>query len=449
MRSSAISGSTITGLRSAKGSPSGQQRELTVVYPPELRQCFSLGNTESVIGRDPGPGGLHLPHPTVSRSHARLCWQASRHTHLLADLASHNGSTVDGLPAATPRALVNQSLLRLGDVLLIYDVSAATLEDATEVSAEEIAGRAPSVQRLRVRIARAAKDPAPALIQGESGTGKERVARELHRLSNRRGPLLALNCATLSHQLAESELFGHQKGAFTGASEARPGLFRAANGGTLFLDEVGELPLELQPKLLRVLQEGEVLPVGDTRPVQVEVRVVAATHRNLAQAVEAGTFRQDLYARLALWEINLPALRERRVDLLDWIDRLAFAWATARSARRRLSFDPDAAEILLRFSWPLNLRGVERLVHELSSAMSSDEALTPAALPAWLTGKCEATGGSRPQGDTVKGRPVIPSRQEFVAAFEELDGNVRALARRFARDRRQIYRWIAAHGLQR
>src|SRR6185295_11015283 len=172
----------------------------------------------------------------------------------------------------------------------------------------------------------AATDPAPVLLHGESGTGKERIAGELHRLSGRKGRLIAVNCAALSRELVESQLFGHQKGAFTGATELHPGYFRAAQGGTLFLDEIGELSLEVQPKLLRAIQQGEVQAVGSTQPAHVDVRVVAATNRELQQAVNAGQFRADLYARLSLWELRVPPLRERRADLFPWIDRLHGRW---------------------------------------------------------------------------------------------------------------------------
>jgi transcriptional regulator with GAF, ATPase, and Fis domain len=292
------------------------------------------------------------------------------------------------------------------------------------------------------------------LILGETGTGKERLARELHRLSGRPGKLVALNCAALNAQLVESQLFGHARGAFTGASEAQPGLFRAAHEGTLFLDEVGELPLETQPKLLRALQEGEVLAVGATQPVRVDVRIVAATHRDLGRAVAAGTFREDLYARLAMVELALPPLRDRRVDLLGWIDRLAQAWAERRGVAGTFRFDADAAEALLRFAWPLNLRGVERLVHDLGASHAPGAVITRGALPRWLV----ATDGDGPADPAPRtpdddddappaARDRVPTRDEFTRAFHELGGSVHALARRFGRDRRQIYRWIEAHDL--
>jgi transcriptional regulator with GAF, ATPase, and Fis domain len=247
----------------------------------------------------------------------------------------------------------------------------------------------------------------------------------------------------------ESQLFGHAKGAFTGATEAQPGLFRAAHGGTLFLDEIGELPTALQPKLLRALQEGEILPVGATQPIRVDVRMVAATHRDLARAVADGSFREDLYARLAMVELVVPPLRDRRVDLLGWIDRIAAAWSARRGQETPLHFDADAAEALLRFAWPLNLRGIERLVHELAAAAPTG-AIGRAALPGWLAGaRADAADSPAPvrAAASASEREATPTREEFTRAFHELSGSVHGLARRFDRDRRQIYRWIEAYGL--
>ncbi len=273
---------------------------------------------------------------------------------------------------------------------------------------------------------------------GETGTGKEWIARELHRLSGRGGPLVAINCAALAPTVVESELFGHARGAFTGAVEARAGFFRAAHGGSLFLDEIGELPLDLQPKLLRVLQEGEVQPVGSVQRTRVDVRVIAATHRDLAEAAEQGRFRADLYARLSLWELPVPSLRARRVDILPWMERLAARWR-ADGGGGDFALTADAAEALVTHRWPLNLRGLERAVRELAALGGP---VARAALPTWLT----AAPAAAPVDD---GRPPVPTREQFAAAFAELKGSVSGLARRFRRDRRQIYRWIEAYGLRR
>ncbi len=444
---------TVTGARGAEARARRVVCALHVVYPPELRRTFPLGESETIAGRDPGLDGLLLDHGTISRRHAALAWSAAHHAHVVRDLGSRNGSSADAVPVTgtDARPLVDGSLLRLGDMLLVYEQDAADgaaggAGDGDAELRDAIPGDAAPIRRLRAQVARAAADPAPVLILGETGTGKERIAREIHRLSGRSGKHIAVNCAALSAEIVESQLFGHTKGAFTGAGEAQPGLFRAAHGGTVFLDEIGDLPLPLQPKLLRVLQEGEVLPVGATQPARVDVRVVAATHRDLARAVTAQTFREDLYARLSIRELPVPPLRERRVDLLGWVDRLHAVWAARRDGAAPLRFEVDAAEALLRFTWPLNLRGVERLVHELGAVHVKGGAIGRAALPAWLA--APAAPAAAAGADPPPAADGVPTREEFVRAFDELGGSVHALARRFSRDRRQIYRWLEAYGLR-
>jgi transcriptional regulator with GAF, ATPase, and Fis domain len=450
------------------GSPAAKptaRGRVCIVFPPSLRGEAALGGEALVLGRQPEAGGLAVDEGTVSRRHATLTWNPSLGMHEAQDLGSRNGSSVDGVRLeGQPRPLVNGSIIRVGDALLVYEQSEGLeAPDAPAVSREALPGEAAAVRTLRAQLGRAAADPAPALIIGQSGTGKERLAAELHRLSGRSGKLVPLNCAALSAQLVESQLFGHVRGAFTGAVDAQPGMFRAAHGGTLFLDEIGELPLALQPKLLRAIQEGEVHPVGSAQATRVDVRVVAATNRDLSAEVDGDRFRRDLYARLALWELRVPALYERRLDILPWIARLHGQWRAQRGLPdgEPLRFDVDAALALLRFAWPSNLRGIERLIHDLEAQGRGGRVITAAVLPRWLAAADKpapadglaAGGGTEPRPRrTGKGsaaaRAPIPGREEFVAAFEELAGSVRGLAKRFGRDRRQIYRWIDTHGLK-
>jgi transcriptional regulator with PAS, ATPase and Fis domain len=426
----------------------GGRAHLHLVFPPtRAPAAIALERTPLVLGRQAGPGAYAIDEGTVSRRHALVEWDAGRGVHVAVDLDSRNGSFADGLTlAGQRRVLFDGSVLRLGDVLFVYesDGDGDAADDAVDHDA--VPGRAARMGALRARLQRAGRDPAPALIVGDSGTGKERIAGELHRLSGRTGPYLAINCAALSGQLIESQLFGHVKGAFTGAAAAQPGLFRAADGGTLFLDELGELPLDLQPKLLRVIQEGEVHPVGATQVVRVDVRVVAATNRVLADAVEAGSFRRDLYARLSLWELSVPPLHQRRVDILPWLSRLHDHWRAQRGLPRGLfALDADAAEAILRFSWPTNLRGLERLVHELESAGGAEpRRITRAALPAWLDTPASSTTAAPPPAAV---RPPAPTREAFLEAFAAHKGSVRALARHYGRDRKQIYRWMHTFGI--
>jgi transcriptional regulator with PAS, ATPase and Fis domain len=226
--------------------------------------------------------------------------------------------------------------------------------------------RTEAMQQVLSLGRRAAKVDSTVLITGESGVGKERIARLIHEESGRaHKAFVAVNCAAVTESLLESELFGHAKGAFTGATHDRPGLFEAAHGGTLFLDEVGEVPAPMQAKLLRVLQEKEVRRVGENQNRKVDVRVVAATNRNLAAEVVAGRFRQDLYYRLRVIELKVPPLRERRDDILP-LARVLLAEATERLGRKVTGLSPEAADQLLRYGWPGNVRelgnSIERAV---------------------------------------------------------------------------------------
>jgi two-component system, NtrC family, response regulator HydG len=226
--------------------------------------------------------------------------------------------------------------------------------------------RTEEMKRVLGLARRAAKVDSTVLITGESGVGKERIARLIHDESGRAPKaFVAVNCAAVTESLLESELFGHARGAFTGAAHDRPGLFEAASGGTLFLDEVGEVPLAMQAKLLRALQEKEVRRVGENQSRKVDVRVVAATNRHLLEEVNAGRFRQDLYYRLRVIELRVPPLRERREDILP-LARLLLAEASERLGRRVGSFSPQAADQLLRYAWPGNVRelgnAIERAV---------------------------------------------------------------------------------------
>ncbi len=451
---------------------------LRVVHPPELTAVFELSDEPVDVGRStqPAPGArvAQVMHPTVSRRHLSVRWEPKSWEHLATDKSAY-GSWIDGVAAGGQELpLSDGSVVRIGEVTLVYESGyGLSVAEPEQVSGEAIPGEAVATRRLRAAVAQAADDPSPALLIGETGTGKEYIVRELHRLSGRGGPWLAVNCAELSEQLIESQLFGHERGAFTGAEQSAPGLFRSADKGTLFLDEIGELPLPLQPKLLRVLQEGEVLPVGGKSPVKVDVRVVAATNVDLPAQVQRGGFRRDLYARLALWEIEVPALRHRRADILGWIGRLHARWLTQRpqAPTSPLCFDADAVEAMLLHQWPNNLREVDRLVHDLASrgpTPPADGAARPridycdirehvpsprvdpdapvggpAVLPA-ATATDSPGDATEPSGAKLP----APTREELERVMDAMEGSVRAVAKHFGRDRRQIYRWLKAHGLR-
>jgi DNA-binding NtrC family response regulator len=423
------------------------------VYPDSVAGQKVLLSPGVVIGRSPEDDVKCVFHPTISRRHARIVVGAGG-VPCLEDLGSRNSTQVNGRKVERVAPLARQSVVRLGEVLGVIDEPTEERFDGDAV----LPGTSPLIAAARADLARMAKDPAPVLVTGETGTGKERVAKALHARSGRQGAFLALNCAELSPQLIESQLFGHERGAFTGADRAHPGLFVAASDGTLFLDELGELPLELQPKLLRVLQEGEVRPVGGLQTRRVDVRVVAATHQDLASWVDEGRFRRDLYARLALWELRLPPLRERRQDIFHWLSALQVAWNDERGTSSTVALGIDAAERILLHAWPDNLRGLNRLVHRLASS-AEDKPIglraLQAAAPELFVSEGQSTappppedrGSSFPPGQGVG--IVRPTREEFLAVYNAAGQNVTATSKYYGKDRRQIYRWLASFGIPR
>jgi two-component system response regulator HydG len=258
---------------------------------------------------------------------------------------------------------------------------------------KRIVAESAAIQEVLMRVARFARSSAPVVVLGESGSGKEIVARSLHNASPRAsGPFLAVNVAALPAELLESELFGHAKGAFTGAMQAHRGMFEAATGGTLFLDEIGELPLALQVKLLRVLQDGEVRKVGETRSFMVDVRIVCATHRDLTAQVEQGLFREDLYYRLNVLTVRVPPLRERVEDILP----LARQMLTEQLGPLA-SFTPSAEALLQGHSWPGNVRELANVVSH-GAALADSTVVGPEHLPDQLT--LRTPGGDRGRAKT-------------------------------------------------
>lgn len=302
------------------------------------------------------------------------------------------------------------------------------------------------MQRVRGEIRLVASKALPVLILGETGVGKELVAEEVHRQSGRTGAFVAVNCSAISPQLAESELFGHAVGAFTGAVRRTEGLFLTARAGTLFLDEVGEMPLEVQPKLLRALAKGEIRPVGSAEVLHADVRVVAATHRDLLAAVEAGTFRGDLLARFQAWTLTVPPLRARLEDVLAlasrFLDRL-----DPESA-----LTPDAAEALLLHDWPYNVRQLEQIL-SVAAVRAREGLIRREHLPPELTSRLRdrafppSPTASAPPIELLAARDRPPTREELCLLLERTGGNMAQVAELFGRDRRQIYRWAERLGV--
>jgi two-component system NtrC family response regulator len=287
-------------------------------------------------------------------------------------------------------------------------------------------------------VARAAPTPVSVLLLGESGTGKELVARAVHAASLRaEGPFVAVSAAALSPTLLESELFGHEKGAFTGADRLRVGRFEAASGGTIFLDEIGDLPPEVQVKLLRVLQERAVERVGTSKPEPVDVRIVSATHRDVLADVKGGRFREDLYYRLAVVTVELPPLRRRRSDVPLLVEHFARKHAEMGGTAR--AFSREAMDLLLRYDYPGNVRELENIVQR-SLVLARGDTVTTRDLPETLRQGADGPllSEDEPGGGTLPERVAALERAAINAALSETDGNQSRAAERLGISERAL-----------
>ncbi len=398
------------------------------------RQPLELGR-ESVASRH-----LGLDDAALSRRHARF-EPAGDGTWRVRDLGSRNGTFVEGR-RVDEAPLASEALVRVGASLLLYEEIRLAPGERFVAAAPPLWGDSVALQRVRGEIERVGPRSVSVLILGETGVGKERVAEAVHRASGRDGAFVPVNCGGLPRDLVESELFGHVAGAFTGADRARPGLFAAADGGTLFLDEIGEMPPELQPKLLRALSSGEVRPVGSASPRQVDVRVVAATNRELEGRIAEGAFRGDLFARLAGWVIDLPPLRQRRADVLSLAPRLVPDLPEVH---------PDAVEALLLHPWPYNVRELEQL---LSAAVVRSEGgplgldHLPEEVAALVRNRLAPSEVAvQPPLELLVRRDGTPDRDELATVLRHHRGNISRVASFFGRDRVQVYRWLGQHEL--
>jgi DNA-binding NtrC family response regulator len=312
----------------------------------------------------------------------------------------------------------------------------------------DLLGDSEAMRRVYDLVERIADSEVSVLVTGESGTGKEVVARALHARSRRRqGPFVAVNCAAVPEPLLESELFGHVRGAFTDAKESRPGLFQRAHGGTLFLDEIGDMPLALQPKLLRVLQERAVRPVGGTQETTVDVRIVAATNRDLEEAIEERRFREDLYFRVNVVQVPLPPLRARGGDVLLLAQQFLSRFAT-RAGKQVLGISPQAAERLLSYEWPGNVRELQNCM-ERAVALTRYDHIAVDDLPEKIRDyqRSHVLVASDDPSELVPMEQV--ERRYIRRVLEAVHGNKTAAARILGYDRKRLYRKIEKLGLDR
>jgi transcriptional regulator with PAS, ATPase and Fis domain len=334
-----------------------QAAELDVVEGPDAGRSTRVDRPTFVVGTGTS-ADLRLTDPAVSREHVRFALEPSGVR--VRDEGSKNGTWIGGMRVADALLTVD-TVLNAGKTSLLVRVASNALELPLSASAEFGAaiGVSPAMRHLFAVLERAAQSDVTVLLEGESGVGKEVLAQAIHSRSQRAaGPFVTVDCGAIPSALIESELFGHERGAFTGATHARAGVFEQADGGTIFLDEIGELPLDLQPKLLRAIEAREVRPVGGNAPHSVDVRIVAATNRRLAEAAGAGEFRRDLFYRLAVARVVVPPLRERRQDVLP----LARAFLRSATRDARADLPADLGALLASYSWPGNVRELRNVI---------------------------------------------------------------------------------------
>jgi DNA-binding NtrC family response regulator len=377
---------------------------------------------------------IDCPDPWMSTAHATLV--RDRAHWVVADAGSRNGVVVNGAKQA--RAIVlDGDLLELGRTFFVLRESEPRAELDLAIDAPALASSPEALVTLDPALAatfdelrRVAASTVPVLVTGPTGAGKERVARFVHGRSARKGSFVPVNCGALPDGLVESELFGHRRGAFSGAVEHHEGLVAAADGGTLFLDEIGDLAAPAQAALLRVLEEREVRAVGATAAAPVDLRVVAATHRDLDERIEGGAFREDLHARLAGFELELPPLAARRVDLGVMLAEILPAGTTLAA---------PAARALMRHTWPRNIRELVRALERARSlAQGGELALTH--FPDEI-----ADAATRPHQTPAP--PDDSRRAELVALLEKHKGNVSHVAAELGRARSQVQRWLKRYSL--
>ncbi len=301
-------------------------------------------------------------------------------------------------------------------------------------SADRIVGSSQAIRHIREMISRVAPTDSPVLIEGESGTGKELVATEIHSLSKRKDkPLIVVNCAAVPETLIEAELFGFKKGAFTGAVQEKPGQFKLADGGTIFLDEIGEVPLSIQAKLLRAIEQGEFTPLGGAGSIKVDVRIIAATNRNLKEMVEKGTFREDLYFRLNVFPINIPPLRERPEDIAPIAEHILAGWNV-----RHQKLSAEVIEKLESYSWPGNVRELRNIL-ERALILSGGNEIKPEHIV--IQGQVASNQSLSNKLSSLLGRMSLPEleRRMVILALEKTNWNKSRAAELLGITRRALY----------
>ncbi len=429
---------TATIVRGAPPRPLGAM--IRVVGAPAKPSKLRLSSGKCVLGAGEG-SAIVIDEKTVSRRHVEL--EIVPEGVRVTDLGSRNGTFYLGQRVERVTLSLG-ARVTIGAVTVALDVDAEGL-DALAYDADAyrgIVGASPSMRRIFASLARLEGSLVPVLVTGESGVGKELVARALHEGSSvSGGPFVPVNCGAIPRELVASELFGHRRGAFTGATENRRGAFDAADGGTLFLDEVGELPIDVQPVLLRALETGEVRPVGADAAHVVRARVVAATNRDLAEGSRAGSFREDLFYRLAVVTLSLPPLRERRED----IAAIAQVVADAVGAG---TLPPPIVEALRARSWPGNVRELRNAIQAYAAlgTLPDERAVHPTSIDSAIA---DFVDPSRPYADQKEDLADRFTRAYLQALLARVGGNQSAAARVAGLDRTYLGKLLVKYGLSR
>lgn len=418
-----------------------EARPVRGLYWIHGRNGFTPITRNLLIGRaDHADVTLDTTH--VSREHLSL--ELEGDTVTARDLGSKNGTFVNGQPISA-QTLAHSAILRVGDTVALFWQERGPVEAGFRAIASGVYG-GPTLARSLEDLRPVARSALSVVLVGQTGSGKEAIARAVHELSGRKGPLITVNCATIPEQLAEAQLFGHRRGAFTGALTSEMGYFRAAEGGTLFLDEVVELSLPVQAKLLRAVQESEYVPVGETRPIPANVRILCATQRALELSVERGSFRQDLAARLDGYQFHLPALVDRREDVPFLFRRFLDEAIGGQSPE----LSPRAVETLCLYPWPGNVRELVNTARQVALLRSGEPAIRYDHLPERLrhqTARPE-DGEHAAKRETAASPPERPHDPDSpVAKLEEAllsqRGNVQKAAQQVGISRGRAYRIIA------
>ncbi len=427
--------------------------KLRVVSGPDQGKDHMLDEGTTMVGTH-ADNDLVLTDATVSRYHLEV--RVRRDGIEVRDLDTTNG-TKHGGARINSVVLSGAARLRLGKHTEIDVEPIDTNVDLAEWPSDrfgDVLGTTPPMKRLFALLAKAAPTEATILLQGETGTGKEAMAEAVHRTSRRgKGPFVVVDCGSIPHELIASELFGHAKGSFTGAASDKQGLIEAAHKGTLFLDEIGELALDLQPQLLRVLDRRQVRRVGETQAVDVDIRVIAATHRDLRAMVRAGSFREDLYYRLAVVATQMPPLRERKADIPALV-----TWFSDKMGRGGFGQSPALLDQLERHDWPGNVRELRNVVERALSLgdthlidLGEQQRRPP---PITLD---EEMPGPRASNSDVLDLPFKEAKAQLVEAFERdylsallarHHGNISRAAAEAGIDRNYIHRLVKKYNLE-